>query len=95
MSGPPGDARRQGWPAGLPTVDQELGKREGHRDSPRTALINHVWMTRLDDELYSGLDDGLTDGADGVVGGADAVEQDLEVAGLGSAEPGEDLEGLP
>ena len=27
-----------------------------------TALINHVWMTRLDDELYSGLDDGTGNG---------------------------------
>ncbi len=56
----------------------------GARDLPqRTVLINHVWMTRLDDALYSGLDD---------LGG---VEEDLEVSGLGGAEPVEDGEGLP
>lgn len=45
-------------------------------------MINHVWMTRLDDALYSGLDD------------LGAVEEDLEVTGFGGAEPGEDGEGL-
>ena len=39
-------------------------------------MINHVWMTRLDDELYSGLDDGIGAApAAGLVGG-DAVEQE-------------------
>ncbi len=54
----------------------------GGRDSKGTALFNHVWMTRLDDELYSGLDD------------LSAVEEDLDVPGLGRAQPGEDGEGL-
>jgi hypothetical protein len=49
-------------------------------------------MTRLDDELYSGLDDGPIAGG---FGSGEAVEQDLEIPGLGSAEPGEDVEGLP
>jgi hypothetical protein len=45
------------------------------------AVINHVWMTRMDDELYSGLDDPYG-------------EQGLDVLRLGSAEPGEEVEGL-
>jgi hypothetical protein len=40
-------------------------------------------MTRLDDELYSGLDD------------LSAVQEEPEVPGLGGAEAGEDVEGLP
>ncbi len=47
------------------------------------ALINHVWMTRLDEELYSGLDD------------LRAGEEVPEVGGFGGTEPGEDVEGLP
>jgi hypothetical protein len=46
------------------------------------ALINHVWMTRLDDELYSGLDD------------LNALDAGPEVTGLGGPEQGEDVEGL-
>jgi hypothetical protein len=46
-------------------------------------LFNHVWMTRLDDELYSGLDD------------LSVLQEDHEVPGLRSTEAGEDVEGLP
>ena len=64
-----------------------------------TALINHVWMTRLDDELYSELDDGLDNGTDNGsddrLDGRGVAEAGPEVLRLGGAEHREDLEGLP
>ncbi|GAA4052507.1 hypothetical protein GCM10022248_19680 [Nonomuraea soli] len=59
----------------------------GRAKSPLTQrdrlLFNHVWMTRLDDELYSGLDDN-----------GQLVEERPQVGGLGSTEPDEKGVGL-
>ncbi len=60
-------------------------------------MINHVRMTRLDDDLRIDLNAGAP--GDGVPGdlGVDPVEvqeEGADVVGLGGAEPGEEPESL-
>jgi hypothetical protein len=69
-------------------------------------VINHVWMTRLDDDWYDGLESAVglvpfepsqagvvpfgLTPVDPVLVGPVPVEQDPQVAGFGCPEPGED-----
>ncbi len=80
MTGPPKRPPAARRPAGHPISASRF-------HTTGITVINHFWMTRLDDDLYD-LYEGYGSVADGV-----AVEKRTQVGGLGRAESVEDVVG--